>query len=107
MSQKFLQLIVQTAIFLAIILQLPSQADNLNNEDKKYYFSSSSYGGVGLIQNPTARFNDDGEFLFGISSESPYNRVFSTIQFFPWLEALVRYTEGTNKKYNKGLLQLL
>ena len=31
-------------------------------------YSQSTYGGVGLIQTPTARFSKDGEFAFGIST---------------------------------------
>ena len=37
------------------------------------HYSHSTYGGIGLIQTPTARFSNDGEFGFGISSEAPYN----------------------------------
>ena len=39
---------------------------------------------------------------FGISGEDPYNRIYSRMQFFPWLEGIVRYTEGTYKPYYEG-----
>ena len=68
-------------------------------------YSQTTYGGIGLIQTPTARFSDDGEFLFGISSEEPWNRLFGRIQFFPWMEATLRYTEGKYKPYNPGSKQ--
>ena len=67
--------------------------------------SQSTYGGIGLIQTPTARFSEDGEFLFGISSEEPYNRLYSKMQFFPWMEAVLRYTEGQYLAYNPGSKQ--
>ena len=65
-------------------------------------YSQNTWGSIGLIQNPSARFSDDGEFLFGVSSESPYNRIFGRAQFFPWMEAIVRYTEATYSSYNFG-----
>jgi hypothetical protein len=66
------------------------------------YASQTAYGGVGLIQHPSARFHKDGEFLFGVSTDLPYNRLFSKMQFLPWLEAVVRYSEGTYSPYNPG-----
>jgi len=62
-------------------------------------YSQSAYGGIGLIVTPTARFSNDGEFGFGVSSSAPYNRLYGRAQFFPWMEAVVRYTEGTNLGY--------
>jgi len=65
----------------------------------KDQYSQSAYGGIGLILTPTARFSNDGEFGFGVSSEAPYNRLYAKVQFFPWMEAVLRYTEGTNLGY--------
>jgi len=62
-------------------------------------YSQYTYGGIGLIETPSARFSNDGEFRFGISTEAPYNRLYAKMQFFPWLEAVVRYTEGTYEDY--------
>ena len=66
------------------------------------YSTRSVYGGIGLIENPTARFDPDGEFTFGISTDKPYHRIYSTMQFLPWLEATLRYTEGTHTPYLSG-----
>ena len=57
------------------------------------YYSQTVWGGVGLIQNPTARFSPDGEFGFGISNESPMHRVYTKAQVFPWAEVVIKYTE--------------
>ena len=77
-----------------------------NNSDlvdlNNFIKSQSTFGGIGLIETPTARFSDDGEFVFGISAEAPYNRLFAKMQFFPWLEGVVRYTEGRNYIYAPG-----
>ncbi len=70
--------------------------------DSDYPVSQSSYGVVGLVVMPTARFANDGEFTFGISTESPFNRLYANVQFFPWMEAVLKYTEGTHLAYNKG-----
>ena len=74
-----------------------------DQDDSKY--TQSSNGGIGLIQTPSARFSQDGEFGFGISSESPYNKLYAKMQYFPWLEAVIRYTEGTFRPYNPGSQQ--
>ena len=78
---------------------------NIFANDQKFEvspYSQTVYGGIGLIQVPTARFSEDGEFLFGLSTEEPYNRLYSKVQIFPWVEAVVRYTEGTFRLYIEG-----
>ena len=65
-------------------------------------YSYNSYGIVGLIETPTARTAADGQLAFGISTEAPYNRLYGRVQFFPWLEGVIRYTEGKYKAYNPG-----
>ena len=75
--------------------------DDFSSLDTRHY-SSSVYGGVGLLQIPTARFSGDGDFLFGISTESPWHRLYSKVQFLPWMEAVLRYTDATYKPYNPG-----
>ena len=80
-----------------IFLGFSCFASEMDFLDSDYYSKSqTSYGGIGLIQNPTGRFADDGEFTFGISAESPYNRIYSSVQFLPWMEVVLRYTEGTH-----------
>ena len=86
-------------LLLLIISSTAAYSDNTNQ------YSQSVYGGVGLIEMPSARFDSDGEFLFGISSESPYNRMYAKMQFFPWAEVMVRYTEGKFTDYNPGSMQ--
>ncbi len=91
-------------LILSIII---ASCELLADESIKYQesdnpYSQNTWGGIGLIQNPTARFSDDGELLFGISSEAPINRLFGKAQFLPWMEAIVRYTEGTYTSYNFG-----
>lgn len=72
------------------------------NADDSYLYnepSHSALGGAGLIQTPTARFSTDGDFAFGFSTESPYHRVYAKMQYFPWFEAVVKYTRGDHRSY--------
>lgn len=59
----------------------------------------SDYGGVGVLQTPSGRFMEDGFMTIGLSSSSPHNKGFATIQLFPWLQTTIRYSEVTDKKY--------
>ena len=91
------------AIFFVFFLSFSTYSNESDTSgQEKNPYSQNTWGSIGLIQNPSARFSDDGEFLFGISSESPYNRIFGRAQFFPWMEAIVRYTEATYSSYNFG-----
>ena len=94
------------ALYFSALFYLTSVS---SNEYDNYYqdneISQSSFGGIGLIQTPTARFSEDGQLRFGVSSDGPYRRIYGTVQFFPWLESVVRYTEGTYKPYYRGNLQ--
>lgn len=61
--------------------------------------SANDYGGIGLLQMPSARFSPDGQFTTGFSAVSPYNQLFATVQVLPWLETTLRYAEVTNREY--------
>lgn len=91
---------VRLIFYILVTLYAPSNilSSDLDNFNK----SQSAYGGVGLILNPTARMDEDGEFAFGASKELPFNRLYAKVQFFPWMEAVVRYTEGEHKRYAGG-----
>ena len=43
-----------------------------------------------------------GRWEWDFQTKSPYNRLYGKVQFFPWMEAVVRYTEGTMYPYNPG-----
>ena len=91
---------IRLLILIAIIFSSPSlvhSESSYSSSDNKY--SYNTYGGIGLIQNPTARFSKDGEFTFGVSSEDIFNRIYSNAQVFPWMEVVLKYTEGTHRTY--------
>lgn len=90
-------------IYFCLFVLLASYTSFASTGDQKY--SQYSYGGIGLVQTPTARFSNDGEFGFGVSTEEPWNRLYGRVQFFPWMEAVIRYTEGEHQAYNPGSKQ--
>jgi hypothetical protein len=61
--------------------------------------SANDYGGIGLLQVPSARFSPDGQFTTGFSSVLPYNQLFATVQILPWLETTLRYAEVSNREF--------
>lgn len=61
--------------------------------------TASEWGGVGLLQTPTARMAEDGDFAFTASHNSPYSRYNVTMQPFSWLESSFRYINVSNLRY--------
>ena len=59
-NKKVLLSYIALFYFLSPISAQDMQTPNL---------SQNVYGGIGLIQTPTARFSNDGEFAFGMSIE--------------------------------------
>jgi hypothetical protein len=62
--------------------------------------SSNDFGGVGLLQTPSARFSRDGQLTAGYNMVAPYDRYFVTMQAMPWLEGTLRYTSVRNRLYS-------
>ncbi len=63
-------------------------------------FSPGDFGGVGLLQTPTARFAPDGQITLGANHVQPYDRYFFSVQGMPWLEATLRLTTVRNRLYS-------
>ncbi len=61
--------------------------------------TASEWGGIGLLQTPTARMAADGDIAFTASHNSPYSRYNLTMQPFPWLEGAFRYINVSNIRY--------
>jgi len=62
-------------------------------------YTQSDFGGVGLLQTPTARMAPAGELSVNASRTSPYSRYSLSLQPFEWLEGSFRYTAITNRAY--------
>jgi hypothetical protein len=62
--------------------------------------SFSNYGTTGLIQNPTARFHQEGTLGFSWSHYDPYLRGSIIAYPFNWFEASFQYTDINNQLYS-------
>ena len=60
----------------------------------------SDFGGVGLMQTPTARMAKAGAFSFHYDQIDPYTNYAFSLQPFSWLEAGFRYTTIGNRNFN-------
>lgn len=65
--------------------------------------TASEWGGIGLLQTPTARMAEDGDLAFTASHVSPYSRYNLTLQPFPWLEGSFRYINVANRRYGPSI----
>ena len=63
------------------------------------WYSSSDFGGIGLLQTRTARFAQDGQFDVGFSNITPYRRYLINVQALPWVEGTFRYTAIENRGF--------
>jgi hypothetical protein len=62
-------------------------------------FTQNDFGGVGLLQTPTARMAPAGEFSLNANRTDPYSRYSISLQPLDWLEGTFRYTSISNRKY--------
>jgi hypothetical protein len=65
----------------------------------RYRTTQSDFGGVGLLQTPTARMAPDGDFSFNGNRTSPYSRYSIAVTPLPWFEGTIRYMAITNRLY--------
>ncbi|MCK8066788.1 YjbH domain-containing protein [Cobetia sp. 1CM21F] len=61
--------------------------------------SQSDFGGVGLMQTPTARFAPQGELSFTYSRTQPYKRFSVNAAPFDWMELGFRYVSVETVSY--------
>ncbi|MFC3283770.1 YjbH domain-containing protein [Litchfieldella rifensis] len=62
----------------------------------------SDFGGVGLMQTPTARMAPAGQFSLSYSRTAPYRRYNVSLQPFDWLEAGFRYIQIEDRRFGKA-----
>ena len=66
--------------------------------------TANDWGVIGLLQTPTARMAEVGDFRFHISRVYPYVRGSILMQPFDWLEVGYRYTDIKNRLYDPTLV---
>ena len=80
--------------FAAVVLLLPY---SLAHGEPR--FTQNDFGGVGLLQTPTARMAPAGEFSLNANRTDPYSRYSISIQPLDWLEGSFRYTAISDRNY--------
>jgi len=67
-------------------------------------YTQNDFGGVGLLQTPTARMAPAGELSANANRTDPYSRYSFSLQPFDWLEGSFRYTAISNRRYGAEAL---
>ncbi len=62
-------------------------------------YTQNDFGGVGLLQTPTARMAPTGELSFNANRTAPNSRYSLSLQPLDWLEGTFRYTSISNRSY--------
>lgn len=101
-KQRKLQKTKKKALTLAIaaILLSPATYSVAQADVPTGPLAQSDFGGVGLMQTPTARMNPYGEMSINYADSDIYRRTAFSIQLFPWLETTARYTDIRYRLYS-------
>ncbi|WP_439437684.1 YjbH domain-containing protein [Salinivibrio costicola] len=89
-----------SAIVISTVSASPSQADDFSYP--ALHTSQMDFGGVGLMQMPSARHAPEGEFSVGVTHNDDYIHYHASLQLFPWLETTVRYTQVYDVLYSSN-----
>jgi len=89
------------AALLALCLAGVTHAQALPDDAPGY--TNSDFGGVGLLQTPTARMAPPGELSLVASHVRPYTHLNLSLQPLPWLETTFRYTDVSNRLYGPAI----
>lgn len=77
----------------------PARAAGADRPSQGMEVTASDWGGVGLLQTPTARMAKTGAFTFHVSRTQPYTQGNVFLQPFDWMEGGFRYTTVSNRLY--------
>ena len=95
MQRPLLPALSAAALPSLLLVSVTASAD-INS---RYSTTQHDFGGVGLLQTPTARMAEDGNLSFNANRTEPYSRYSISAQPLPWLEGTIRYITITNRKY--------
>jgi hypothetical protein len=79
---------------------IATQATNNNTSFALPGVSQTDFGGVGLLQMPTARMAQNGEFSASYRDNEEYRRYAVSLQLVDWLETTIRYTDVRTRLYS-------
>jgi membrane-associated phospholipid phosphatase len=82
---------------------VPKTAPRTSGRSRSLEVTASDWGGVGLLQTPTARMAEPGHFSFNVSRTTPYTHGNVFAQPLEWFGAGFRYTNISNRLYSLDL----
>ncbi|WP_242538461.1 YjbH domain-containing protein [Trinickia acidisoli] len=92
------------------VSDIPLQPDSrlpapvIESRSRDLQMTSDDWGGIGLLQMPTARMADAGEASISLSNVTPYTRLNVMLQPLDWFELVFGYTNVTNQAYGSASL---
>ena len=94
---------MKTYVLIFIFVAFSSEVSSsiYNYVYPNYNPSISNYGTTGLIQNPSARFFDEGTLSLSWTHNDPYLRGSIIANPFNWFEASFQYTDINNLLYSE------
>lgn len=93
-SRRYARAAVRAVIPLLVASSALAQNDPLPGEP-----TQSDFGGVGLLQMPSARMAREGEISLNLIDNDEYRRYSVSLQALPWLETTLRYTDTRTRDY--------
>lgn len=106
MTDKKAQVIRRRIVMLGVSALLPLVAPRIAAQvldgDQPPVFQAD-FGGVGLLQTPTARMAPLGEMSVTYTDIDPYTHYAFSFQPFSWMEAGFRYTEIDNRLFGRAI----
>ncbi|WP_104203654.1 YjbH domain-containing protein [Billgrantia saliphila] len=98
MTRSVIQPVRLAPLALATFLAAPG-ATLADPSQPRLGQGQGDFGGVGLMQTPSARMAPLGGFAFSMSRTEPYRRYSVFFQPTEWLETGFRYVEVENRRY--------
>ena len=92
MKKLYLSTVITTLLSPVVVAE--------TNQPLPTTYSQMNQGGVGLIQMPTARQNEEGSFSLNYQDSEEYRFWSASLQLFPWMETTVRYTDVRTRLYS-------
>lgn len=92
--------VVGIVVCVAPLMSLPAPAKEYTGELPTF---QTDYGGVGLMETPTARMAPVGEMAFTFAHIDPYDNYAFSLQPFSWMQAGFRYTSISNRRYGRSI----
>jgi len=78
---------------------LTVDTDTPKSRSRNLPVTASDWGEIGLLQTPSARMADEGDFRIHVSRTTPYTRATVMFQPLSWLEGGFRYTDISDRIY--------